>query len=195
MSQLEQEPISVKNAAAFLGVISVVVGVFLIIGVFLNWQRQQRVIKEYTQEAGVFIEQNKTQLADFFTQTFDRCRTLFPEAANNPSASTCQAAVEGLNTLNTSSLKDFSATGFMRYQNERVEFIETSGYYHRPRSLGNNWSYPINRIDVLRSYLLENQSINHWQDFVTYLPAKEVLIPVVIDNQTVGYLFRSVLEK
>lgn len=194
---LDQEAVSFSLLVIGVVVIAVVVGFSLLIALYLNNSRQSRVIAEYTAETERFVEVNRGQLTQLFTTAMDTCREIYPPLpANSPSPShDCEAARIALDSLQQEELSDFSATAFMRAQDGRIEMIESSGRYHRPALPRDSYVLGWNTREELNLHLFQNKKINFWQDFLTYIPGKEVLVPVALDNGIEGYIFRGVIER
>lgn len=193
---LQEEPL------AFKGMLIAAVGIMVVIAAvvfgfnYVNEQRRQRVIAEYDQSVTEFVAKNEEGVTQLFTQVMDTCQTEFTAAnrSNNYQQSIeCPAARSAFDALNKEALKDFSATAYIRVQNGRTQMLEASGRFHGSQEFTNTFRYNM-RTDI-QQYLLEAKEINRWQDFIYFLPSKEVITPVERDGQTLGYILLSVIEK
>jgi hypothetical protein len=195
---LDQEAVSLPLLGFGLVIIFGLVGLALGVALYFNNVRQDQVVSQYTAETEEFVQTNRAALTQLFSTVMTACLNIEPPITPNTSLAQsydCEAARTGLNNLQQSGVRDFSATAFLRYQNGRFEMIESSGRYHRPTVVHDsyvmNWD---NRKD-LELYLAEGKDLSLWQDFLTYVPGKEVIVPVELDNQVKGYIFRGVIER
>lgn len=194
--QLQEEPLAFKGMlVAALGIIVVVTTVIFGFN-WINEQRRQQVIAKYDQSVEQLVTQNKEGVTQLFTQVMDTCQTSFDNADrpdNYLQSIECPAARSAFDALDKAALKDFSATAYIRVQNGRTQMLEASGRFHGSQEFTNTFRYNM-RTDI-QQYLLEGEEINRWQDFIYFLPSKEVITPVKVGEQTLGYMLLSVLEK
>lgn len=204
-NQIDQ--VSFTNAFMALVVIVLFIGVSIGVALFFNTQRKTQIIATYDQETNQFIQDNQEEIKQFYTQTFSDCRQeLADQQAAQPNSSypaqdvICQSAQDSLAALGVNSLKDSSAIAYLRYEDGHYELIEASGKYNKKRTVMNSqdfshFNYDQEKRTELNNYLENNIDINRWQDFIQYISGKEVLVPVVVDKQTIGYIFRGVIER
>lgn len=195
---LDQEAVSLPLLGVGLVVIGVMVGLALVLALYFNNLRRDQVISDYTAETQAFVAANRPALTALFTTTMDACRDVPPPLTpNTPLAPNydCEAARATLNTLQQEGVRNFSANVFLRAQDGRVEMIETSGRYHRPGLPRDSYVLNWDNREELSLYLTQAKDISLWQDFVTYIPGKEVLVPIELDNGVTGYIFRGVIER
>jgi hypothetical protein len=200
----QSESISLKTAAISFAVIVGVIGLVLAGAISANRHRQSSVINQYTQETTQLIETHQAAAKQLFTQTFDDCqKALVAEQQRawpvnqNISTISCSAATAQLAQLGVNQLQDPSAIAYLRLKDSGYELLQASGSYAQSSSLTDygQLSYRDEVRADLAKYFQKHQPILMWQDFVPYIDGKEVLVPVVIDGQTIGYIFRGVIER
>lgn len=199
------DQLNLGKAFIALGIIIIVASVAVVIALFFNNQRRINIITQYDRETQNFISSNLEKLDIFFNQTFDECAKVLSDKQASESAmynSTdviCPQAEAMLAELNDESMKDSSAIAYVKFRDNQYELIEASGKYNEKKgTLGINFTHFTYREDVkkeLFEYFKTGKGINRWQDFISYLPGKEVVVPVVINDQIQGYMFRGVIEK
>lgn len=112
----------------------------------------------------------------------------------------CAAAIQALGSLRADTLTDSSAIAYVVIDNDHYQLIEASGKYNQRRSLYESYLYnhfgydETTKVDLVR-YLTQGTDILKWQDFINYIPGKEVIVPIDLDGDTVGYVFRGVIER
>jgi len=202
--KLQPESLSFKTfvLSAFCVTLALVILVF---GTFqYNEYRKNQVIAKYTDETHQFINQNKDELKKLFSETFDNCEDYINAISitkNYYSNVDCSYANDVITALiGKDNLIDYSAIAFVKkYDNRDIALIESSGKYRRRSGIESHnilaYSYRANTESDLGRYLFEGKDINKWQDFISYLPEKQVVVPVEINGQTLGYIFRSMIEK
>jgi hypothetical protein len=192
---LQEEPLEFKGLfAATVGIIVVIAAVVFGFN-WVNEQRSLRVVAKYDKSVEEFVGANSKQLALLYTEVFDACDTFFQQTIKTPPASAtttgCVEAETLLDQLDKTKLKDHSSTAFLRVRNDRIQTLQWSALYE-----GNDmyaYSLGLDRKKVLD--ILRGDEVNRWQDFSWMLPGKEVLSPVRVDDQVIGYMLLSVIEK
>lgn len=195
---LQEESLDFKGMAiAAVGIITVISAV--VFGFHrLNEIRRTEVIDRYTQSVNKFIETNGTGVQALLSNVIDTCQRKFDET-NKPGtylqSIECLEAKAQLDQLDKSALKDSSATAFLRLNKETgsTQIIEASGRFHGNQAF--NVGYRFNHTNDLERYIVEGEEINRWQDFLYTLPGKEVVVPIKDNDQVLGYMLLSVIEK
>lgn len=165
--------------------------------------RQNRVIARYTQETQNWARQNQVAVLSLFENTFDACAQQLEQINQEKEAKNeyrsydfvCESAVQQLAAANVDSLKDSSAVAYVLVSDSQYQMIEASGKYHLPQDVRNGSQLRFDHWDELSRYWFQDESIVLWNDFIFYIRGKEVLVPIEIDDQVVGYVFRGVVEK
>jgi len=201
------ESISLKTAGLSILAIVAIISLVMLGAVYANRSRQRAVINQYTKETEELITAHQVAAKEFFSQTFDDCRNVLLEEqkAQKPgdyhtdSTDNCLTASTQLAKLEVRELRDSSATAYVRVIGDKYELIEASGLYNEAmlgkfQSYGRFNSDAATKADLIK-YLQQNEPILLWQNFIPYIEGKEVIVPVKIDNQLVGYIFRGVIEK
>lgn len=205
-SQHSVDQISFKGAALAIVGIVVVVVVAILFALYFNNQRKERIVQQYDQETQVFVGAHQQQISDFFASTYDSCGQELAAKQASSSATyperdvICSVAQEKLAEMQVDQLKDSSAIAYIRYQEGDYELIEASGKYTQKQSLidpsnYSQFSYSLEKRTELNQYLKGEKQIDRWQDFMYYIPGKEVVVPVSINDNTIGFIFRGVIEK
>ena len=195
---LQEDNLSLVTALWSGLIITLVIGVGVLVAMMANQRRQDEVATRYTQETQTYINRHSDLIGELFTVAFDQCQGEFnsrQQLSTGLSIIECRAAKDYLDALELNELTNSSATAFLRIKDERVELIEASGNYRRS-SLVRDASYlNYQHRDQLSDYLLTGKPMPLWGNYINYLPQKEVVTPVKIQNQVVGYIFRSVIER
>jgi hypothetical protein len=151
------------------------------------------------------MDTNTQGLVDLFTVVMDACKTQYEKRPTDKNEMPlygynfeCENARTQINLLDKSALPNFSSTAYVRLSDGKSEAIEASGNYHSQQLLSSGYffqSWPEKNRNDLVAYLEQGKEINRWQDFIGMLPKKEVVTPLRKDNQIIGYIFQSVLER
>ncbi len=200
------DQLSFKTALVTLVAIMVMVSITIVVALFFNQMRKSQIITLYETETVQFVEQRQEGVQQFFTSTFSECEKELQDKQNSqinsyvPYDVMCIAAQNMLASLGVSSLKDSSAIAYVVYDNGTYQLIEASGKYNKRESVVNpmnygHFSYELEKRTELNEYLANAAAMDRWQDFIMYIPGKEVVVPIVIEGQTVGYFFRGVIER
>lgn len=200
------DQLSFRSAFLSLGVIVALIAVSILVALFFNNQRKSEIISRYETETQIMITENQSAVQKFFSETFEICRqALLSQQASESSTyksrdMLCLPAQEALGEMNGDVLKDSSAVAYVKYIDGNYELIEASGKYNERASVLNpnsysHFNYNQDKRFELNEYLAGNHEIDRWQDFISYIQGKEVLVPVVIEGETLGYIFRGVIER
>ncbi len=208
MPSLEPQTLSLKYAAIGLIGVSCVVGLFMLGAVMLTKQREQQIIESYTKETQDFITANKVSLKKLFIETFNQCQLQFVEEEKGKSPQTylssieCPQARQVFTTISLEHVRNSSAIAYVWIKDERVAVLEASMKYNPLTRIEDAYQFSYGRYNEgvsnrikLRDYFLHNAPISLWDDYIGYIPGKEVIVPVEIDGQRAGYIFRGVIEK
>lgn len=198
MHEIQEESLHGRQALVAGIVLSAAIAAMVFLFSGINLVRQQMVISRYTKMGEKFAAENRESLIKFFGETMDLCSRQYADSvarANEkgdyrPSSITCQESTAAIDSFKKDALTDFSATVFVRVQPQGLELVEASGKYHGTSS----YSAVRNEGD-LRQLLLDGKVTGQWKDFLYELPRKEVVVTIKDGNQTLGYLFMSVIEK
>lgn len=200
------DQLSFQPAIKAIVTVVVLVGLAIVAALFFNNQRKAAVISEYDLETTQLITNRPEVVRKLFNETFDQCQNLLIEKQASESGTyksqdiICKPSQEVLSELGVDSLKNSSAIAYVRYIDGVYSLLEASGKYNEPRSMAdtnayNHFSYDQEIRQNINSYFSSRQEIDRWQDFISYIKGKEVLVPVVIENQKIGYIFRGVIER
>lgn len=197
MSSLQEEPINFRVAVIAIVLLGLVIVALLGIFNSINWARKETIVKNYTALHERFIQdgQNPATLQKLLTSDMDECAHIKTSKESWPTSYSCLTLKKDIDQLEKRSLENFTATAFARVSNGQIELIEVSGDYHEPRSFQNSYDLGYSSRDDLSKYILDGKKIDRWQDFISYLPGKEVVTPIKINDKIVGYMFQSVIEK
>jgi len=203
------EKIEFKPAMFVLLGLILLIAIMIALAYWYNVFRSNQVINSYTTETQELVKRNQQLTRDFFTQTFAECEQKLKEynqtvaATNQSSDIICPSAQEKLGEMKVESLKDSSAIGYVTFGNDGYRLIEASGKYSGPRQIMfddySNYTYnhfgydDLNRSQI-EEYFKSGKDINRWQQFLNYIDVKQVLVPIEIDDQVVGYIFRGVVQ-
>lgn len=203
-SQVDQ--LSFQPAINAIVTVVAVIGIAIVVALFFNSQRKAAIISEYDSETTQLITSKPEVIKKLFTETFDQCQQLLLEKQASESGTyksqdiMCKPGQEVLSELGVDSLKNSSAVAYVHYDNGSYSLLEASGKYNELRSLSdsnsfNHFNYKQELRQSVNNYFATGEDIDRWQDFINYIDGKEVLVPVVIDNQKIGYIFRGVIER
>lgn len=202
LSTLEPQTINLKYAligVMFVGIISAILIGF---AVSVNKARQEQVVIKYTDETNQLISANLQQFETLFKNVFDTCKQEFDATPSTPNAYRidsvdCKSAKTVLEQINFGSTKDSSAIAYIRFPNGKIEIIEASGKYDPPQTPQDAYqlSWQPEKRTALTEYFAQGKSIPMWDDYISYIPGKEVIVPVKSNNQIIGYIFRGVIER
>lgn len=197
MSSLHEEPIPFRTAGIAIVLLSVVIVAILCVFNSVNWARKQSIVREYTQMHERFIQDgdNPAVLQQIFTTDADECIKIKTTKDSWPSSYSCLTLKRDIDRLEKRALENFSAIAFARVRGGDIEIFEASGDYHESRSIRDSYDLGYGTREDLAKYLIEGKLIDRWQDFISYLPRKEVITPIKINDSTIGYMFQSVIEK
>lgn len=204
----EPQAFSLKYFLWGIGAVSLAVLILVNAAVLYNDYRSKKIISEYSEETLSLISGRKNQFKQLFTVTPELCQAEYEREREKSKSQNdyiqtdiCVSAQEMLSAIGVGSLKNSSATAYLAVQGRNVILIEASGKYHPPAVIPDqyifsrgNWGE--NTYLELNEYLTQGKEISSlWQDFISYIPGKEVLVPVEIDGIRVGYIFRGVIER
>lgn len=202
----ESDQISFKPALQALAIIIVLVTIIMSVALIANQRRRQIVTTTYTEQTMAHYQANQSAYQHLFATTFSECQTeLQAFQASEPtgyksSDIVCQAAIKQLGAMQVSTLPDSSAIAYVKITNDSYELIEASGKYNESRSIFetnryNHFSYNATIKQDLARYFKDQAEIQRWQDFINYIGGKEVIVPIRVDEQPIGYVFRGVIER
>ena len=208
-SATSPEKIEFKPALFVLFGLIFLIAIMIALAHWYNVFRSDQVINAYTTETQELVKRNQQLTSEFFIQTFAECEQKLKEynqslaSSNQSSDIICTPAQVKLAEMKVESLKDSSAIGYVTFGNEGYRLIEASGKYSGPRQIMfddySNYSYnhfgydELNRSQI-EEYFKSGKEINRWQQFLNYISVKQVLVPIEIDGQVVGYIFRGVVQ-
>lgn len=197
MATLQEEPIHFRTAGVVIVFFIVTLIALLFVFNGINWTRKQAVIHDYTNRHETFIKdgQNPAILQELLTTGMDECQKERNTQDTWPTSYSCQKGIGILNQLEKRMLENFSASAFARVRDGNIEFFEVSGQYHEPRAFRTSYELSYDTKEDLYKYAIEGKEIDRWQNFIGYLPGKEVVTPIGINGEVIGYIFQSVIEK
>lgn len=197
--QFSQDAISFGLAFKAGLVIVIVSAIAIAIASYFNQQRQDHIVRQYTQETELYLVKHEAPVKELFAGVFERCQSEYEATRSGTtyySDISCQSAQDHFSQLNLDELKDSSAVAFLRMRDDtQYALIEASGTYRYYRTSDNAYFLSWQGRDDLIKYLVHGQEITMWNDFINYIPGKEVIVPVEYDGQVYGYIFRGVIEK
>lgn len=179
------------------GVITVIIFVGIMLFSYINSYRNKKIVEEYTQETKKYIQKNQQGLEHIFTSSFQeakKCELTY--STNYASRESCKKSVsEDLYKYVSNDLKDFSSTGFMKFDKTFPEIMLLSGQYsvesnETPRSNSVNKM----RMDNLKSLFEGKVNSIPWDNYTDEFSGKEVVIPVTKDSKVIGAIVRRVIE-
>lgn len=202
----DQDQISLLPALKALVVIAVLIRIGMGFALTANTRRRLAVITTYTSQTEAHYQANQSAYRYLFTTTFSECQTELKQLQASESAGykssdvQCRAAVQQLASMHVNALPDSSAIAYVKITNDTYELIEASGKYNESRSIFetnryNHFSYEAGIKQDLARYFKDHSTINRWQDFINYIGGKEVIVPIQVDDQPIGYVFRGVIER
>lgn len=202
----DHDHISFQPAIRALVIIVVLVAIGMSMALFANNHRRQTVIQTYTEQTLSHFQTHQSEYQTLFATTFTDCQTELLNQQASDSAGykssdvVCQAAIQQLGTMRVSELPDSSAIAYVKISNDNYELIEASGKYSQIRSifetnLYNHFSYDTTVKQDLARYFKDHTEILRWQDFINYIGGKEVVVPIQVNKQPIGYVFRGVIER
>jgi hypothetical protein len=205
-STTQVDQISFQPAIKAIVTVVGVIGIAIIVALFFNSQRKAAIISEYDHETTQLITSKPELVKKLFTETFAQCQQLMLEKQASESGTyksqdiMCKPGQEVLSELGVDTLKNSSAVAYVHYNNGSYSLLEASGKYNELRSLSDNnsfnhFGYKQELRQNINNYFATGTDIDRWQDFISYIDGKEVLVPVMIDNQNIGYIFRGVIER
>lgn len=192
-------------------IITLLVTGILFVALWAHTSRQDSVISTYTNETQTFLSSLGGSVDDLYQRVFDTCDQLLvaeqqkQSLSNQPnygSAITipCQAAQEHLSSMGVEQLKDSSAIAYVKVVDGSYSLLTASGDFTKSDLSKNRYSSTLfSYNDTIRSDLMQyfetGKEIVLWQDFIPYIPGKEVVVPVKSQNMIKGYIFRGVIER
>jgi hypothetical protein len=202
-SSLHQQPLNIKLALIGVLFVGIITAILISIAIYANNARRDRVIASYTNETQQLISMNQQAFETLFNTAFDACLAEYQliEASRDiefqPSVLDCKSTQELLKNINFGQTRDTSAIAYLRFADGKIDLIEASGNYFPPKEYQQNHklSGSNEKKALLFRYLSEGQAIPMWDDYINYIPGKEVIVPVESNGQKIGYIFRGVIEK
>lgn len=204
----EPQVCSLKYLLWGIGIVSLTVLILVNAAVLYNSYRSKNVISGYSDETLNFVSSRKNLFKQLFTSILESCQIEYEQERekskvqnNYIQSDICLSAQQILSEIGVESLKNSSATAYLTVQGRNVVLIEASGKYHPPAVIPDQYIFSRGRWGKntyleLNEYLTRGKEISSlWQDFIGYIPGKEVLVPVDIDGIRVGYIFRGVIER
>lgn len=208
-AKIKEPPVfSFKYLLWGIGIISLALLILVNAAVVYNDYRSKKIVAEYTNETINFVNSRKSLFKQLFTTIIKECE-IFNESEygrakldrNYLRSDICPAATKILSEIGVESLINSSAIAYLTVQGRNVILIEASGKYHPPAIITDQYIFSRGHwgenpyIELNEYFTQEIKLSKHWQDFISYIPGKEVLVPVEIDGTRVGYIFRGVIEK
>lgn len=195
-NQLEDH-LSLSTALGATVLVAMIIGLAVGIGVMMNNARYRRVLTQYTSETHALLADQEPKVIELFTTVMDSCGgASATESAKLRDNDNCQEAKDHLAALGVDRLRDSSSIAYVRARDDSFEVLEASGKYSSPRKLHTNGSnhFRYDKADVLATLFYEEDAVPMWDDYIWFISGKEVVVPIVIDGQTYGYIFRGVIE-
>lgn len=204
----EPQAFSLKYLLWGVGIISLVVLILINGAILYNGIRRQEIVSEYSNETISLINSRKNLFKQLFTDVVQECQ-IYADQENNKAkldrnyvpSDLCPQAQQALSDIGIESLRDSQSTAYLAVRGHNVILIEASGKYHPPAPIADQYIFSRGRWGKntyleLNEFLTQGKEISSlWQDFIGYIPGKEVLVPVEIDGIRVGYIFRGVIER
>lgn len=191
-----------------IGIVSLTVLILVSAAVLYNGYRSKNVISGYSDETLNFVSSRKNLFKQLFTAIPESCQIEYERERekskvqnNYIQSDICLSAQQILSEIGVESLKNSSAIAYLTVQGRNVVLIEASGKYHPPAVIPDQYIFSRGHWGEdtyleLNEYLTQGKEMQKfWQDFISYIPGKEVLVPVDIDGLRVGYIFRGVIER
>ena len=199
MTTQEQLEDRLSLSTAFIAtiIIACLIGISVGVGILMNNSRYRTTVHSYTTETQNLIARKDDGFAALFTDIMDVCaEQLASQSAGNKTDFLCEQAQSQLGFLEVDTLRDSSAIAYIRVSDNKYEMIEASGKYTGSQTFLNGHNqFLYESAPVLEKYFLEDTDIPLWDNYLWFIPGKEVIVPVAIDGKTVGYIFRGVIEK
>lgn len=189
--------LSLKTAIVATIVVACLVGVAVGAGVLMNNARYRSTVHSYTSETQALISKKEDGFAALFTDIMDLCADqLASQSAGKRDDFMCEPAQYQLGFLEVDTLRDSSAIAYVRVSDNTYEMVEASGKYTGRKLLKNAANqFLYDSVSSLEKYFFEDADIPLWDDYLWFIPGKEVIVPVMRNNETIGYIFRGVIEK
>lgn len=204
----EPKAISWKHIGWGIGAVAIALCAVIGVAVAYNTYRELTVISEYTNETRALVSAKQGLFRQLFTTTMSECQVHDDQERDRQKrekeytrSDICPVAQAILSNIGVETLKNSSAILYLAVQGKTVVMIEASGKYHPPSSIIDDYTFAYGHWgdtpDVdLQDYFLHNKPLRTmWWDYINYIPGKEVVVPVEIDGQRVGYIFRGVIER
>lgn len=190
--------------------ILVSISLLVLVGVWLNFRiktlSKERTISIYTTETNRFINDKPEKAKQFFTKVFTDCEfelNIEQAAAEQkaeavPENIVCQAALQKMKEIGFDKMKNSSAVVYMQQSGDSIFLIDAAGNYSgrvamNDESKLDNIFSGLNK-QIIMNYLQNGQEIEMWEDYISAIPDKEVVVPVEVGNGIKGYVFRGDLE-
>lgn len=204
----EPQAFSLKYLFWGVGVISLTVLILINGAILYNGNRIQKIVSEYSNETIGLINSRKNLFKQLFTDVVQECQIYADQESNKAkldrnyvTSDLCPQAQQVLSDIGVESLKDSQSTAYLAVRGHNVILIEASGKYHPSAPIADQYIFSRGRWGKntyleLNEFLTQGKEISSlWQDFIGYIPGKEVLVPVETDGIRVGYIFRGVIER
>lgn len=194
---LQQDPISLKLASLTMLALGSIGAILIGLATLANHSRRLQVIRDTQATVGEFVAQNETQMSVLFSETFSICQAEYELllGAKEISSLDCAAGREALDQLDKTILTNYSASAFLKVENDTWWLLQASGTLMKvPNS--DSWSVgdPEKRREITELARHPDRKVELWDNYINYLPGKEVVVPVKIADETLGYIFYSVIE-
>jgi len=204
----EPQVMSLKHLILGIGAVSIIVLILVYGAILYNGNRRQKIVSAYSNETIDFVNARKDLFKQLFTSVIGECQDFADEENNRVKLNSyyrpsdlCPRAQQVLSDIGVESLKDSQSAAYLVVRGHNVILIEASGKYHPPAPLADQYIYSRGRWGEnthleLNEYLTKGKQLSgYWKDFIGYIPGKEVLVPIDIDEVRVGYIFRGVIER
>ncbi len=174
----------------FIAVVAIIVAGIVIGLSYINLQRNDAMVKTYTNETNAYVSRNEKGLSLIFTTLFDESQkcALFSDAAKK---SVCHEKVsQQIHGSITHDIKDYSSMFFIRMNptTKAITMLRLSG---DSTSLAPSLFKKYTPISELLSSTSDQLP---WDDYFYELENNEVIVPVEIDGKRVGAIVRGVIE-
>jgi len=198
------ESLDFKVMGFSLAGIALMVAAAFAIASYFNIQRRDSFVERYTTETLQLVEANPDGFSNLFVEVLQQCESELQARAAETADQWmtdvhCDRAAEALAELNVQVLRDHSSIAYVRFDDGHYQLLEASGKYNgrRPLTGGSyfpHFSYNERMMRDVLELSAGAQIKNYWQDFINYIPNKEIAVPIEIEGEIVGYIFRGVIE-
>jgi len=173
----------------FVVILAVVIGVLVYFFNYLSTTRNTLMVNMYTSETNEYIIRNKKGLSLIFNSLFDESLKCNLQNSYQQQLNCEKEISKQIHTNLDDNIKDYSSLAFLRIdpKSERLERLNLSGNIQEAPISGKN---KIEVIDLLNG----KKERLRWDDYTYEFQDKEVIVPVIIDDKTIGAIVRGVIQ-